>query len=133
MGQELELDLDDKSSVGLSPNTVLPPHQYCVNVKKRSKKGKPTGKDDSFTLKEGFAEIKFARFRSSSCKSHLSRPHGLEGNIETRRSSMYQSSEEVKSINKMGTMVEGRKKILTYISLWQCNTYILKQTQFHLT
>ncbi|KAG5014482.1 hypothetical protein JHK85_020618 [Glycine max] len=111
MGQELELDLDDKSSVGLSPNTVLPPHQYCVNVKKRSKKGKPTGKDDSFTLKEGFAEIKFARFRSSSCKSHLSRPHGLEGNIETRRSSMYQSSEEVKSINKMGTMVEGRKKI----------------------
>ena len=101
MGQELELDLDDKSSVGLSPNTVLPPHQYCVNVKKRSKKGKPTGKDDSFTLKEGFAEIKFARFRSSSCKSHLSRPHELEGNTETRRSSMYQSSEEVKSIKKM--------------------------------
>ncbi|KAH1251454.1 hypothetical protein GmHk_05G014325 [Glycine max] len=111
MGQELELDLDDKSSVGLSPNTVLPPHQYCVNVKKRSKKGKPTGKDDFFTLKEGFAGIKFARFRSSSCKSHLSRPHELEGNTETRRSSMYQSSEEVKSIKKMGTMVEGRRKI----------------------
>ncbi|XP_020217896.1 uncharacterized protein LOC109801278 [Cajanus cajan] len=111
MGQEFELDPDDKSSVGLSPNTVLPSHQYCVNVKKRSKKGKHTGKDDFLTLKEGFAEIKFARFRSSSCKSILSRPHGLEGNIETRRCSMYQSSEEVKSIKKMSTMVEGRKKI----------------------
>ncbi|KAK7399209.1 hypothetical protein VNO78_10388 [Psophocarpus tetragonolobus] len=111
MGQELELDLDDKSSVGLSPNTVLPSHQYHVNVKKRSKKGKTAGKDDFFTLKEGFAEIKFARFRSASCKSSLSRPHGLEGNIETRRSSMYQSSEEVKSIKKMSTMVEGRRKI----------------------
>ncbi|XP_047166015.1 uncharacterized protein LOC124835166 [Vigna umbellata] len=111
MGQELELDLDDKSSVGLSPNTVLPSHQYCVNVKKISKKGKPSGKDEFFTLKEGFAEIKFARFRSSSCKNHLTKPHGLEGNIETRPTSMYRSSEEVKSRKKMGTMVEGRKKI----------------------
>jgi len=111
MGQELELDLDEKSSVGLSPNTVLPSQQYCVNVKKISKKGKSTGKDEFFTLKEGFAEIKFARFRSSSCKNHLSRPHGLEGNIETRRSSMYQSSEEVKNKTKMGSMIEGRKKI----------------------
>ncbi|ESW32056.1 hypothetical protein PHAVU_002G289500 [Phaseolus vulgaris] len=111
MGQELELDLDDKSSVGLSPNTVLPSHQYCVNVKKISKKGKPTGKDEFFTLKEGFAEIKFARFRSSSCKNHLSKPHGLEGNIETRRTSMYQSSEEVKNKKKMDTVIEGRKKI----------------------
>ncbi|XP_027340268.1 uncharacterized protein LOC113853818 [Abrus precatorius] len=113
MGQELELNLDEKSSVGLSPNTVLPSHQYC-NVKKRSKKGKSTGKDVFFTLKGDFAEIKFARFRSSSCKSLLSRPHGLEGNIETSRGSMYQSSEEVKSIKKMGTLttvVEGRKKI----------------------
>ncbi|KAL2342756.1 hypothetical protein Fmac_004041 [Flemingia macrophylla] len=111
MGQELELDPDDKSSVGLSPNTVLPSHQYCVNVKKTSKKGKPPRKDDFLTLKEGFAEIKFAHFRSTSCKSIPFRPHGLEGHIEPRRCSMYQSSEEVKSIWKMGTMVEGRQKI----------------------
>ncbi|KAJ1406014.1 hypothetical protein SESBI_25466 [Sesbania bispinosa] len=111
MGQELELDLNDKSSEGLSPNTVLPSHQYCANVKKRSKKGKPTGKDEFFTLKGDFAEIKFARFRSSSCKSLPSRPHGLEGNIETRRGSTYQSSEEVKYMKKMGTIVGGRKKI----------------------
>ncbi|CAJ1947298.1 unnamed protein product [Sphenostylis stenocarpa] len=37
IGQELELDLDDKSSVGLSHNNVLPSHQYRVNVKKISK------------------------------------------------------------------------------------------------
>jgi len=109
MGKELELNLSGKSSEGLSPNTVLPPQQYCVNVKKRSKKGKSTEKDEVFTMKEDFAEIKFARFRSSSCKSRLSRSHALEGNnnIETRRVSMYQSSEEVKNTEKMG----GRKKI----------------------
>ncbi|WJX53947.1 hypothetical protein P8452_39887 [Trifolium repens] len=107
MGKELELN--EKSSEGLSPNTVLPPQQYCVNAKRRSKKGKSSGKDEVFTMKEDFAEIKFARFRSSSCKSRLSRSHGLEGNndIETRRVSMYQSSEEVKNVKKMG----GRKKI----------------------
>ncbi|CAK8579198.1 unnamed protein product [Lathyrus sativus] len=110
MGKELELDLNSKSSVGLSPNTVLPPQQYSLNVKKRSKKGKSSGKDEVFTMKEDFAEIKFARFRSSSCKSRLSRiPHGLEGdNVEeTRRVSMYQSSKEVRDIKKTG----GRKKI----------------------
>ena len=109
MGQEFELVINDKSSVGLSPNTVLPSHQYCLNVKERSKKGKPTAKDDFLTLKGDFAGIKLARFRSSSCKSLLSRPHGLEGNIEMRRGSMYQSSEEVKSIKKMG--MGGREKI----------------------
>lgn len=109
MGKELELNLSGKSSEGLSPNTVLPPQQYCVNVKKRSKKGKSTGKGEVFTMTEDFAEIKFARFRSSSCKSRLSRSHALEGNnnIETRRVSMYQSTEEVKNTQKLG----GRKKI----------------------
>ncbi|XP_057421949.1 uncharacterized protein LOC130715837 [Lotus japonicus] len=109
--QELELDLNDKSAKVLSPNTVLPSHQYCVNAKKRSKKGKPPRNGEFFTLKEDFAEIQFARFRSASCKSLLSRPNGLEVDVETRRGSVYQSSEEVKFIRKMGTMVGGRKKI----------------------
>ncbi|OIW09867.1 hypothetical protein TanjilG_20493 [Lupinus angustifolius] len=112
MGQELELDHHGKSLVGLSPNTVLSSDQYCANVKKRSKKGKPAGKDDFLTLKGNFAEINFSRFRSSSCKSHLSRPNGLEigGNLETRRASVYQSSEVVDNIKKLSSM-GGRQKI----------------------
>ncbi|KAE9614137.1 hypothetical protein Lal_00016724 [Lupinus albus] len=112
MGQELELDHHGKSLVGLSPNTVLPSDQYCSNVKKRSKKGKSTGKDEFFTLKGNFAEINFSRFRSSSCKSHLSRPNGLEigGNVEKRRASVYQNSEVVDNIKKLSCM-GGRQKI----------------------
>ncbi|KAL2669292.1 hypothetical protein AAZV13_01G178400 [Glycine max] len=68
MGQELEFDLNDKSSVGLSSDTVLPSHQYCFNVKKRCNNGKPTGKDDFLKLKENLADINFGRFRSSSPK-----------------------------------------------------------------
>ncbi|KAL5168061.1 hypothetical protein HKD37_11G030303 [Glycine soja] len=110
MGQELEFDLNDKSCVGLSPDTVLPPHQYCLNVKKRCKNGKPTGKDEFLQLKENFADINFGRFRSTSPKSLPCRSHGLEGNIEMTQGSKYPSSEQVINIKKMGTM-RGRKKI----------------------
>ncbi|CAL0312648.1 unnamed protein product [Lupinus luteus] len=112
MGQELELDHHGKALVGLSPNTVLSSDQFCANVKKRSKKGKPTGKDEFFTLKGNFSEINFSRFRSSSCKSHLCRPNGLEigGNVEMRRASVYQSLEVVDNIKKLSCM-GGRQKI----------------------
>ncbi|KAF7828273.1 transcriptional regulator ATRX-like protein isoform X2 [Senna tora] len=110
MVREMKMDLNVKSSEGLSPDTVLPSHQYPLNAKKRHKKGKNFGKDEFLTLTEDFSKIRFARFRSSSCKSILSRPNGMEVNIEMRRGSMYQSSEEVKYRKKMSSM-EGRKKI----------------------
>jgi len=111
MGQELELDLNDKSSVGLSPDTVLPSQQYCLNVKKIYENGKPTGKDDFLKLKENFADINFGRSRnSSSHKSFPFRSHGLEGNLEIRKGAKYETSEQVISIKKMSTM-RGRKKI----------------------
>ncbi|BAU00555.1 hypothetical protein VIGAN_10216000 [Vigna angularis var. angularis] len=111
MGQELELDLNDKSSVGLSPDTVLPSQQYCLNVKKIYKNGKPTGKDDFLKLKENFADINFGRSRnSSSHKSLTFRSHGLVGNLEIIKGSKYETSEQVISIKKMSTM-RGRKKI----------------------
>jgi len=91
MGQEL--DLNDKSSVSLSPNSVLPSHQNCLNVKKE--KSCRNGK-----FKEDFAEI------NSSCKSLPFRSHRLEGNIENRRGFIYQSSNQ----KKMATIQE-RKKI----------------------
>jgi len=91
MGQEL--DLNDKSSVSFSPNSVLPSHQNCLNVKKE--KACRNGK-----FKEDFAEI------NSSCKSLPCRSHRLEGNIENRKGSIYQSSNH----KKMATIQE-RKKI----------------------
>jgi len=111
MGQELEFDLNFKCSVGLSPDTVLPSQQYCLNVKKIYKNGKPTGKDDFLKLRENFADINFGRFRnSSSHKSLPCRSHGMEGNLEMRKGSMYETSEQVISVKKMGT-IRGRKKI----------------------
>ncbi|CAL0313368.1 unnamed protein product [Lupinus luteus] len=112
MGQELKLDLDDKSLVGPSPNTVLSSDQYCSNAK-ISKRGKPIGNDEFFTVKGNFSEINFTRFRSSSCKSHLSRHHGLEmeGNIEMRRGSVHHSSEVVNNIKKLSSSMGGREKI----------------------
>ncbi|KAK7307860.1 hypothetical protein VNO77_41284 [Canavalia gladiata] len=86
MGQELELDPNHRSSVGLSPDTVLPSHQ------------------------KNFADIKLASFTSSSHEGIPCGSHGLEGNAEMRRGSVYQNSEQVISIKKMGTM-RGRKKI----------------------
>ncbi|KAK7308974.1 hypothetical protein RJT34_05348 [Clitoria ternatea] len=100
MGQELELDLNDKSSVGLSPDTVLPSHQYCLNVKKVCKNGEPIEKDEFLRLRGKFADINFANIS-----------HGVEGNVEIRQSSTYQSSEQqVINIKQMGT-TGLRKKI----------------------
>lgn len=106
----MKLDVNVKSSEGLSPDTVLSSHQYPLNVKRRYKKVKHIGKDEFWTVTEDLSKIRFARFRSSSCKSILSRPNGQEVNVEMRRASMHQSSEEVKYIKEMSTR-EGRKKI----------------------
>ncbi|KAK4262764.1 hypothetical protein QN277_028278 [Acacia crassicarpa] len=111
MGQEMKLDLNVKFSEGLSPDTVLLSHQYPSNVKRRHKKVKHIGKDEFWTLtEEDIFKNRFARFRSSSCKSILSRPNGLQVNVEMRRGSMYQSSKEVKYMKEMSNG-EGRKKI----------------------
>ncbi|KAB5573568.1 hypothetical protein DKX38_000762 [Salix brachista] len=108
---ELEMELDsEKSSVSdLSPNTVLP-HRRCSEVEKRSVNGKLTRKDDILRVEEGYNEISFRRYRSSSCKNVLSRPVGSEGHMEPKRGSMYQSSREVRRMKEMGSN-EGRRKI----------------------
>ncbi|KAL5747494.1 hypothetical protein ACOSP7_024495 [Xanthoceras sorbifolium] len=111
MGLEMELDFDKRSSVGLSPNTVLPAPRHCSNIEKRNINRKPTCRDDVLRVKEGFTEISFRRYhRSSSCKSIPSRPVGVESNVELKRGSIYQSSQEVRKMKKMGAF-EGRKKI----------------------
>ncbi|KAJ6426587.1 hypothetical protein OIU84_022230 [Salix udensis] len=105
----MELDSEKSSVSDLSPNTVLP-HRRCSEVEKRSVKGKLTRKDDILRVKEGYNEISFRRYRSSSCKNVLSRPVGSEGHMEPKRGSMYQSSREVRRMKEMGSN-EGRRKI----------------------
>ncbi|KAL6174704.1 hypothetical protein ACLB2K_051350 [Fragaria x ananassa] len=101
-------EFEKNCRVGLSPNTVLPTHRHSC-VEKRSTNGRPPRRDDLLSIKEGFVEISFQRYRSTSCKVP-SRPVGQEVNIELKRGSIYQSSKEVREIKKMGT-AEGRKKI----------------------
>lgn len=110
MGLEIEMDLDKISTVGLSPNTVLPPPRHCSNIQKRKTKGKHIRRDELLRVREGFTEISFRRCRSSSCKTIPCGPIGLEGSIELKRGSIYQTSNEVRKMKKMGA-IEGRKKI----------------------
>ncbi|KAF2313341.1 hypothetical protein GH714_010434 [Hevea brasiliensis] len=94
MGLDMELDFEKSCYSDLSPNTVLPCRHFS-DVEKKSTNSKLTHKDDLLTVKEGFTEIVFHRYHSSSCKTP-SRPVILEGNVELKRGSIYQSSREVR-------------------------------------
>ncbi|KDP25435.1 hypothetical protein JCGZ_20591 [Jatropha curcas] len=104
----MELDFKKSYSSDLSPKTVLPCRHF-PDVEKKSTINKLTRKDDILTVKEGFTEISFRRYRSTSCKTPA-RPVGLEGSTELKRGSIYQSSRDVRKMKKMGTN-EGRRKI----------------------
>lgn len=110
MGLEMELGSDKSSTVGLSPNTVLPPPRHYSNIEKRNTRGKHVRRDELLRVKDGFTEISFRRYRSSSCKSIPSGAVGLEGSIELQRGSIYQNSNTIRKMKKMGA-IEGRKKI----------------------
>ncbi|CAL5433090.1 unnamed protein product [Camellia sinensis] len=111
MGQDMELEFDKYCKVGGSPKTVLPSPRRSSRIEKRIVKGKLTcTTNDLFSLEEGFKEINFRRYRSSSCKFNPSRSPGLEGNEVLRRGSVYQNSKEVRKMRKIVAM-EGRRKI----------------------
>uniref|UniRef100_A0A251LUL6 Uncharacterized protein n=1 Tax=Manihot esculenta TaxID=3983 RepID=A0A251LUL6_MANES len=107
MGLDMELDLEKSYSSDLSPNTVLPCRHFS-DVEKKRANSKIRCKDDLLTIKDGFTEISFCRYRSSSGKTP-SRPVGLQGNVELKRGSIYQNSTEVRTM-KMDVN-EGRRKI----------------------
>ncbi|KAL0877000.1 hypothetical protein Bca101_026705 [Brassica carinata] len=65
-----------------SPNSVL------TESEKRSARLKPPRRDEILRVKEGFTEISFRRYRSTSCKNFSSKPD----KTEQRRGSVYQSS-----------------------------------------
>lgn len=66
-----------------SPNSVL------TESEKRSTRLKPPRRDEILRVKEGFTEISFRRYRSTSCKNFSSKP---DNKTEQRRGSVYQSS-----------------------------------------
>lgn len=66
-----------------SPNSVL------TESEKRSTRVKPPRRDEILRVKEGFTEISFRRYRSTSCKNFSSKP---DKTTEQRRGSVYQSS-----------------------------------------
>ncbi|KAJ6695451.1 hypothetical protein OIU74_014552 [Salix koriyanagi] len=86
----MELDSAKSSTSDLSPNSVLP-HRRCSKAEKRNANGKLTRKDDILRMKEGFTDISFPHYRSSSC------------NMELKRGSVYQSSREVRRMKEMGS------------------------------
>lgn len=110
MQLDMELDFEKYCSLGLSPRTVLPSNQRYLGIGKRNTKEKPARRSNLLSIEEDFAEISFGDFHSFSCKSIRYRPAGVEGNVELKRGSIYQSSEEVRKKKKMGA-VEGRRKI----------------------
>ncbi|ESQ38356.1 hypothetical protein EUTSA_v10028472mg [Eutrema salsugineum] len=78
-----------------SPNSVLPPPRPYTESEKRSTRLKPPRRDEILRVKEGFTEISFRRYRSTSCKNFPSKPLAMSDKSEQRRGSVYQSSNEL--------------------------------------
>ncbi|KAJ4834435.1 hypothetical protein Tsubulata_025650 [Turnera subulata] len=106
---EMESDIEKICSSDQSPNTVLPYH-HCPKSERRSRNSNFIRKDELLKVKDGFTEITFRQYRSTSCKNVPSRLVGVEGNVELKRGSIYQSSREVRKMKRMGSN-EGRQKI----------------------
>ncbi|CAI0476277.1 unnamed protein product [Linum tenue] len=116
MGLEKELEFKLKSSTSyLSPNTVLPLRHCSDADNKTAHHQNLTRKDNFLRVKEGFTEISFRRYRSTSCKNvQSSRPSGvLVPSVDLKRGSMYQSSSDVMRLKKMesSSYNAGRRKI----------------------
>ncbi|CAE6133116.1 unnamed protein product [Arabidopsis arenosa] len=79
-----------------SPNSVLPPPRpFTESEKRTSTRLKPPRRDEILRVKEGFTEISFRRYRSTSCKNFPSKPLAMGDTTELRRGSVYQSSNEL--------------------------------------
>lgn len=96
MGVNMELEFDKYCKVGRSPRTVLPSPQHPKKGERRSRKGRPSSKNEDWDLisleEKGFREIKFRNYRSVSCKNLPSGDIELECNDFIRRGSVYQST-----------------------------------------
>lgn len=106
----MELDFEKYCSVGLSPKTVLPFNHRYSRARKRNSKEKSARRSNLLRIEEDFAEISFGDCYSFPYKSIPYRLADVEGNVELKRGSIYQSSEEIRKKKEMGA-IERRRKI----------------------
>lgn len=106
----MDLDFDKYCVLDGSPNTVLPSSHHYPKVERQKNKEKPKCENGRLSQKKGFSDISFNRYRSASCNSAPSRTIPLEGHEVRKRGSVYQTSQEVRNMKKLGE-VGGRKKI----------------------
>ncbi|CAA7018251.1 unnamed protein product [Microthlaspi erraticum] len=92
----MEMEFGKGIEMEQSPNSVLPPPRpFNEQEKRTSTRLKPPRRDEVLRVKEGFTEISFRRYRSTSCKNFPSKPLAMADNSEQRRGSVYQSSNEL--------------------------------------
>uniref|UniRef100_A0A1J3GYC5 Uncharacterized protein n=1 Tax=Noccaea caerulescens TaxID=107243 RepID=A0A1J3GYC5_NOCCA len=92
----MEMEFGKGIDMEQSPNSVLPPPRpFNESEKRTSTRLKPPRRDEVLRVKEGFTEISFRRYRSTSCKNFPSKPLAMADNSEQRRGSVYQSSNEL--------------------------------------
>ncbi|XP_010455553.1 PREDICTED: uncharacterized protein LOC104737143 [Camelina sativa] len=91
----MEMEFGKGIDMEQSPNSVLPAPRPFTELEKRSTRLKPPRRDEVLRVKEGFTEISFRRYRSTSCKNFPSKPLAMGDTTELRRGSVYQSSNEL--------------------------------------
>ncbi|KAL1194187.1 hypothetical protein V5N11_018575 [Cardamine amara subsp. amara] len=91
----MEMEFGKGIEMEQSPNSVLPPPRPFTESERRSTRLKPPRRDEILKVKEGFTEISFRRYRSTSCKNFPSKPLAMGDQTEQRRGSVYQSSNEL--------------------------------------
>lgn len=105
----MDLDFDKYCLVDRSPTTVLPAPRRHSKVANKKSSGKPKYVNDTPSLNEDF-EINFGHYGSASCRDFRSQRVSQEGKEVLKRGSVYQSSKEVRLLQKTDAVV-GRKKI----------------------
>lgn len=132
MGVNMELEFDKYCKVGRSPRTVLPSPQHPKKGERRSRKGRPSSKNEDYDLisleEKGFREIKFRNYRSVSCKNLPSGDIELECNDFIRRGSVYQSTTDRRF--RTPETRGGRKK--SWVLTQQWDTLFLQYSRFYL-
>ncbi|PIA49439.1 hypothetical protein AQUCO_01300330v1 [Aquilegia coerulea] len=110
MGLDTELEFDKYCKVVRNPKVGRTSHHRNSKAEVKARRGKLSSR--SYLLRNvdnDFTEISFGRSRSSSCKNMAPVPAGVSGNEALKRDSMYQDSEEIRKMNKMGTLEERQK------------------------
>ncbi|KAF9617654.1 hypothetical protein IFM89_037717 [Coptis chinensis] len=134
MGLDTESDFDKYCKVVRNPTIGHISRRHSSKAELRVENGKPSTRNYHLrNLGDDFTEISFGRSRSSSCKSMAHMSSAVASNEALRRDLVYQDSEEVRKMKKMGSLEERRKIELspsngTSLSFRIFNTSLLDKT-----